>query len=60
MARRPRTAGADPFTDLAKKVEILEREMALQRIALEKLKQMGPTPTRHAPVTTETRSRKTA
>jgi hypothetical protein len=39
MARRRKSA--DPFADLAKKVEILEREMATQREALVKLKQMG-------------------
>ena len=39
MARRRKTA--DPFADLAKKVETLEREMATQREALLKLKQMG-------------------
>jgi hypothetical protein len=39
MARRRKTA--DPFADLAKKIEILEREMATQREALMKLKEMG-------------------
>ena len=39
MARRRK--GADPFVDLAKKIEILEREMATQREALVKLKAMG-------------------
>ena len=39
MARRRKTA--DPFADLAKKIEILEREMATQREALVKLKEMG-------------------
>jgi hypothetical protein len=39
MARRRKTA--DPFVDLAKKIEILEREMATQREALIKLKEMG-------------------
>ena len=39
MARRRKSA--DPFADLAKKVEILEREMATQREALVKLKEMG-------------------
>ena len=41
MARRRATAPVDPFADLAKKVEILEREMAVQRAALDKLKEMG-------------------
>jgi hypothetical protein len=44
MARRPRFGGVDPFADLAKKVAILEREMALQHVALERLKAMGTPP----------------
>lgn len=34
----------DSFEDLARKVEILERELAVQQKALDRLKQMGPTP----------------
>ena len=41
MSRRPRTVGIESSLDLARKVEILEREMATQREALERLKQMG-------------------
>lgn len=41
MARRPRTVGTESALDLARKAEILEREMAVQRDALERLKQMG-------------------
>lgn len=41
MARRRATEPVDPFADLAKKIEILEREMAVQRAALDKLKEMG-------------------
>lgn len=41
MGRRPKAAGLDPFADLAKKVEILEREMLLQEQALEQLKKMS-------------------
>ena len=42
MTRRRRTPpGMDSLEDLAKKVKVLEREMALQRIALERLKAMG-------------------
>jgi hypothetical protein len=41
MARRERAAGLDSSDDLARKVEILEREMATQRTALERLKQMS-------------------
>ena len=36
---RPRKATVDPFTDLQKKAAILEREMARQRAAMERLKQ---------------------
>jgi hypothetical protein len=50
MARRPRMAGVDPFADLAKKVEILEREMATQRLAIERLKALGSTPSLRPPV----------
>lgn len=42
MARRRRTAaGLESLQDLARKTEILERELALQREALEKLRQMA-------------------
>ena len=41
MPRRPRTVGVESALDLARKAEILEREMATQREALERLKQMG-------------------
>jgi len=44
MARRPRTAGSDPFADLAEKIKVLEEELALQRDAMQKLKAMGPDP----------------
>jgi hypothetical protein len=43
MARRPELAGTDPFADLAKKISILEREMLVQRVALERLKALGET-----------------
>jgi len=59
MARRQRAAAADPFADLAKKMEILEREMAVQRIALERLKQMGSPELPHERAA-ETRIRRTA
>ena len=41
---RPRKAhlSLDPFVDLAKKMEILEREMDVQRVAIERLKQLRP------------------
>jgi hypothetical protein len=41
MARRRVTPTIDPLADLAKKVEILEREMAVQRQALARLKELG-------------------
>jgi hypothetical protein len=34
----------DSIEDLAQKMEILERELAVQRQALERLKRMGPDP----------------
>jgi hypothetical protein len=43
MARRPGLAGTDPFADLPKKISILEREMLVQRAALERLKALGET-----------------
>lgn len=43
MARRPRTVGIESSADLARKAEILEREMAAQREALERLRKMGVT-----------------
>ena len=48
MARRSKASAADPFADLARKLEILEREMAVQRRALERLKEMAEAP-REAP-----------
>jgi hypothetical protein len=53
MSRRRSPAAADPLANLAEKLEILEREMAAQRAALERLKQMGaaPRPTSREPVT---------
>jgi|SwirhirootsSR3_FD_contig_31_9458485_length_446_multi_1_in_0_out_0_2 hypothetical protein len=42
MARPRKTLPAsDPFVDLARKTEILEREMDAQRAAIERLKQIG-------------------
>ena len=42
MARRRRTAvGSDSLEELARKAKILERELAVQREALDKLKEMG-------------------
>lgn len=42
MTRRRRTApGMDSFADLAQKIKILEREMAVQRQAMDRLKELG-------------------
>jgi hypothetical protein len=41
MARRPKLAGLESSADLARKLQILEEEMATQREALDKLKQLG-------------------
>ena len=41
MARPRKTVPQDPFSDLSKKAEILEREMDAQRAAIERLKQIG-------------------
>jgi hypothetical protein len=41
MARPRKAAPSDPFSDLSKKAEILEREMSAQRAAIERLKQIG-------------------
>jgi hypothetical protein len=60
MARRIRIAGIDPFADLAKKIEILEREMATQRVALERLKAMGSAPDMHRVPVVSPPARKTA
>ncbi len=58
MSRRPRPAGPDPLADLAKKADVLERELRAQRSAMERLKEIGPpAPRRSKPSTV---SRKTA
>jgi hypothetical protein len=41
MARPRKTSPADPFSDLSRKTEILEREMSAQRAAIERLKELG-------------------
>jgi hypothetical protein len=42
MARRSAAAGLESLEDLARKVAILEQELAVQREALERLRLMGP------------------
>lgn len=54
MARPRKAVPQDPFSDLPKKAEILEREMAAQRAAIERLKEIGhvraqPLPARDTP-----------
>jgi|KBSSwiStaDraftv2_1062776.scaffolds.fasta_scaffold3036175_2 hypothetical protein len=49
MPRRPRTVGIESALDLARKAEILERELATQREAMERLKQMGTRQSNAAP-----------
>jgi hypothetical protein len=44
MARRSRLAALDPLADLAKKMEILERELAVQREAMDRLKELSTPP----------------
>jgi hypothetical protein len=41
MARPRKAVPQDPFSDLSKKAEILEREMTAQRAAIERLQQLG-------------------
>ena len=40
--RRRMVQGVESSHELARKLEVLERELAVQRAAMEKLKQMGP------------------
>jgi hypothetical protein len=48
MAQRRSFAPDDPFADLDKKVMILERELELQRAAMERLRTMGQRTSRDA------------
>jgi hypothetical protein len=60
MARRRRmAAGLESLADLARKSEILERELAVQRRAIEKLRQMA-TPPKDVPDLIVTPARRTA
>lgn len=52
MARPRKASQLDPFSDLSRKTEILEREMSAQRAAIERLKELGiqkPQPLRASP-----------
>ena len=44
MARQPGLAGSDPLADLAKKIAVLEEEMAIQRAAMERLDALAASP----------------
>lgn len=41
MPRRAKAPGVESTAELARKVEILERELALQQVAIDRLKQMA-------------------
>jgi hypothetical protein len=61
MARRRRlAAGLESLHDLARKAEILERELAVQREALEKLRQMSAASRKDLPDILPAAVRKTA
>ena len=61
MARPRKRLPSDPFADLSKKTEILEREMSAQRAAIERLKQLGQVrSTRSASATVPTERAPTA
>ena len=60
MPRRRRMAnGVESPHDLARKLEVLERELAVQQAAMEKLKQMA-TPRKATPASVRLNVRKTA
>jgi hypothetical protein len=62
MARRRRMVqGVESSQDLARKLEVLERELAVQRTAMEKLKQLATAGTPASkPAATRLPPRKTA
>ena len=57
--RRRMVLGVESSQDLARKLEVLERELAVQRAAMEQLKLLGPSATA-APVSARAAGRKTA
>jgi hypothetical protein len=60
MPRRRRVVqGVESSQDLARKLEVLERELAVQRAAMEKLKDLGPS-RKTTPVAGRAPGRKTA
>ena len=60
MAQRRSLAPDDPFYELEQKAQILEREMAQQRAAMERLKSMGQPHRRANEFIVEAPTRKTA
>ena len=60
MPRRRRVVqGVESPQDMARKIEVLERELALQRAAMDKLKELGPS-LKATPATARLRGRKSA
>lgn len=57
--RRRMVQGVESSQDLARKLEVLERELEIQRVAMEKLKQMGA-PAKATPVPARPHVRKSA
>jgi hypothetical protein len=57
--RRRMVQGVESSQELARKLEVLERELAAQRAAMEKLKLLGPSE-KAAPLPRRLPSRKTA
>jgi len=57
--RRRMVQGVESSQELARKLEVLERELAVQRVAMEKLKQLGP-PEKPAMLPGRVTGRKTA
>ena len=57
--RRRMVQGVESSQDLARKLEVLERELAVQRAAMEKLKLLGPS-AKTGPTAARVPRRKTA
>lgn len=57
--RRRMVQGVESSQDLARKLEVLERELAVQRAAMERLKELGTSP-KAAPATARLNVRKSA
>ena len=57
--RRRMVQGVESSQDLARKLEVLERELAVQKAAMEKLKLLGPA-SKETPAATRLPRRKSA